>query len=130
MERRVFWGQTEGSRAIALGVVETTSAKRPTRRTLLASSGAGLAAFLEGTVFLLEASTEQIGCGRKGCLKGNNGRLWSLRMKRATAWVAHRSPQDPLKSEREDVIRGWLGQWRENFQVRFLLRRRKSCFGA
>lgn len=43
-------GQTEGSRTIAPGVVETTSGKYPILRTLLASFGGGLAVLLEGTL--------------------------------------------------------------------------------
>lgn len=50
-------GETEDSLATTLGV-EITTIPSPILRTLLTGSGAGLAELLEGTLFLLEASTE------------------------------------------------------------------------
>jgi hypothetical protein len=51
-------GETEDSRATALGFVEITTVTSPIAGTLLTGSGAGLAELLKGTLFLLEASTE------------------------------------------------------------------------
>lgn len=78
VERRVFsgWGvgvKTEDSRTTALCDVEIRTATNLILRTLLTGSGAGLAELLEGTLFLLEASTELIGCERKGMSRGE---LW------------------------------------------------------
>lgn len=58
--------KTEDSRTTALGDVELTTVTSLILWTLLTGSGAGLAELLEGTLFLLEASTELIGCERKG----------------------------------------------------------------
>lgn len=65
--------KTEDSRTTALCDVEIRTATNLILRTLLTGSGAGLAELLEGTLFLLEASTELIGCERKGMSRGE---LW------------------------------------------------------
>lgn len=59
--------ETEDSRTTALGVVEITTVTSPILGPLLTGSGGGLAvSFWKGLLFLLEASTEKIGCKRKG----------------------------------------------------------------